>query len=1717
MTSLASQLAGIKANNNATVLDKSRRRKLHSVSLLYDSKVAASQDFETIYYESVESFRELASIDSRFLVFENSLFSETSIRFDRLVQSRDQDEALNNGIEHFLMLISGYLHLSISFRVLEWLVRRFQIHVHNVESLLLSTLPWHDSEQFVRILNIIYHQNFPESFKFLLTCKQVGKGPSTSSLVRVLFKDNQLFEIVNQFEIKVINNGFTFDKQLMFWSEINSLIIMVHKEQGTLTECADQMLPVISEGLESPAQLATYIIFSVLLTQVQVNDDILAAAQDTIVANWTDESKKQGLTVICQIHEYRTISISSNIFEKLIESFNGITGLVDTLLEISASHEVSAFASEVINRGLSVNSIIALAPLFKFDVSDTVLDSLIQLILKESPFDHESNAVLVDIVEQLESKISNFRMDKIELALQTHIARKTSSSIIEAELPVEKSIEDVSSDVGSKQLIDEANALPVATYSFLQNLLSHDDKRAQTWVKASALGLNLDNLRQLMRVAPEHELSFSLAIAIGPWPTVSRCTAARFARATISSLVDPQQGGDPTSVDFQAVLGPVLFLLSDPERRVRAEGVQLLDVLTLNSASGKPKYEKELNLNWLSKTDYHSIITKLKANSEECVLDREYIFTAVRNAGKASLCDFLASYSTCILPPVLWVCLRCLASFKGVAIKLTPLISSWNYDTTRSLWNERCTAFKFPVSGLEKALVGAINSNDEVGVNFLLEMLKTREEPLLSTISAHVVQLWSSVFRQDTRIKVANSLIDMAIDEKVAFDSTEILNILAPLDTEIFASLLTQNSQGTLLFSETPKRRRRRSSSSVQIRGNGFDITYAAEKHLKRSTLILELLERRAEQLQNASSLIFPLFDTLEQLMALGTDSRLPVLYTEELLANCLILLVHGLKKQGGAPELGTLKVNIVVSCIRTSTSPQVQNRLLLLISALADLCPDAVLHGVMPIFTFMGANTVRLDNDYSAHVIEHTIEQVIPALIAAGDRHEEIETALLSFVAAFPHIPRHRRTRLFGKLVEVLGSEQSLYKLLLLLGQRYADSLDSRRVGDAKSLLQFATPFVRMFDAKVQVTAMCEYGLFVADSEESEDNENKSEYDSHSSNDDNDNSTDTSKLRFGLLKIRFALQKSSKLRNSFYEFLARTIAEPQVVSGTLPLRVAVAKIHMDWSQVGLLIQALLKYRDREPAAVLLLERILEALPISMFVASVEPLIQLEGYVNDSSSYERVLTLIGRKFEYEDKNNTTAIDCACRIINVLNNSLKEHSSSICIETAEQLSSHFGDNLKSSELALLDTLCGKAGLLSDDSDVVLASILAISTIFQQLGASTFPYFSRVFPVLCEKVRHSQALSANSLSSSTGDTEVDDGALDLAAFALFAGLLRQMPKFVAPEIPVILDLTFASSISLEPRQQLLSVIEDKIPSTTLLSALLSCWPAVSRGGLSSVNIFFALLDEVIAACPRTDLAAESSRFTQLLISCLSTREQSTDLNLVNQVEAKVVNSTVSYVMRLNDRVFRPQFVKVAEWGISSNVEARKISALKFVIKVLNQFKSLVTNYYGHILDPICDAVGSSETNPTVRKLAIDSLTASFMHDESNFWQSPTRFEQVTAALLFNIENDTVSNGMSIVKAVTALARASSTQNRKAINDDLAKLLAQPRSEPKIWSIKILSNLYKHLGDDWVSNLPQLVPIIAELLDDDDEVVELETRKSLVPVIESVLGESLDKYLA
>ena len=124
-SSLVTQLAQIRAQG-ANPLDLKAQKKAHSRSLLFDAQVAATQDFDTIFWTCNEGYQELCRLDSRFAEFSQSIFSEQSKQADRTQMTALQNTQLDQNLEKFLGMVCGKLLLKPALKAVEWLVRRFR-------------------------------------------------------------------------------------------------------------------------------------------------------------------------------------------------------------------------------------------------------------------------------------------------------------------------------------------------------------------------------------------------------------------------------------------------------------------------------------------------------------------------------------------------------------------------------------------------------------------------------------------------------------------------------------------------------------------------------------------------------------------------------------------------------------------------------------------------------------------------------------------------------------------------------------------------------------------------------------------------------------------------------------------------------------------------------------------------------------------------------------------------------------------------------------------------------------------------------------------------------------------------------------------------------------------------------------------------------------------------------------------------------------------------------------------------------------------------------------------------------------------------------------------------------------------------------------------------------------------------------------------------------
>ena len=198
VTSLSAQLKRLQVPQSSLLNDRKR------VSFLYDPKEAANLDSESVFCLAMNGLEQLKSIDSEtFESFELTLFNSSSISFERAIQTKQVNEKLNQEIRRFLIHLSPYFMLKSAHKVFEWLVYRYQIYQYNLNELFMCVLPYHETNYFVRALQLI---NFETSSSAL--CKDVklwdwlvdnqkkGVPLAASTLATHVFSDLSFFNFL---------------------------------------------------------------------------------------------------------------------------------------------------------------------------------------------------------------------------------------------------------------------------------------------------------------------------------------------------------------------------------------------------------------------------------------------------------------------------------------------------------------------------------------------------------------------------------------------------------------------------------------------------------------------------------------------------------------------------------------------------------------------------------------------------------------------------------------------------------------------------------------------------------------------------------------------------------------------------------------------------------------------------------------------------------------------------------------------------------------------------------------------------------------------------------------------------------------------------------------------------------------------------------------------------------------------------------------------------------------------------------------------------------------------------------------------------------------------------------------------------------------------------------------------------------------------------------
>nr|GEW70692.1 hypothetical protein [Tanacetum cinerariifolium] len=246
-TSIASQLEAIRSIVKAD--NDPHKRPFTRPSILFDAKEAADIDIDTLFNLASSGLEILVSQDERFGNYKNDLFTHKRRELDRELMGIEENKNINASISSYLRLLSGYFQLPSALRTVEYLIRRFKIHVYNTEELILCALPYHDTHVFARIVQLLDTDH--GKWKFLEGVKISGAPPPRKVIVQQCVRDRGVLE--------ALCNYASPTKKLQSTRPVISFCTAVVIEVlGSLavidTDVVKRVLPYVVSGLQTSSK-----------------------------------------------------------------------------------------------------------------------------------------------------------------------------------------------------------------------------------------------------------------------------------------------------------------------------------------------------------------------------------------------------------------------------------------------------------------------------------------------------------------------------------------------------------------------------------------------------------------------------------------------------------------------------------------------------------------------------------------------------------------------------------------------------------------------------------------------------------------------------------------------------------------------------------------------------------------------------------------------------------------------------------------------------------------------------------------------------------------------------------------------------------------------------------------------------------------------------------------------------------------------------------------------------------------------------------------------------------------------------------------------------------------------------------------------------------------------------------------------------------------------
>uniref|UniRef100_A0A8C3P1J6 HEAT repeat-containing protein 1 n=1 Tax=Cyanoderma ruficeps TaxID=181631 RepID=A0A8C3P1J6_9PASS len=929
----------------------------------------------------------------------------------------------------------------------------------------------------------------------------------------------------------------------------------------------------------------------------------------------------------------------------------------------------------------------------------------------------------------------------------------------------------------------------------------------------------------------------------------------------------------------------------------------------------------------------------------------------------------------------------------------------------------------------------------------------------------------------------------------------------------------------------------------------------------QRVMLILELLQHK-KKLRRPQALVPALFNLLSRCLEPMASEEENMEYTKQLILSCLLNICQRLSSDGSKVPADILdkekfNVELIVQCIRISKMPQTHHHALLLLGAVAGMFPDKVLHNIMPIFTFMGANVLRLDDTYTFQVINKTVQMVIPALIQSSGGVQEVVIKIIRvFVDALPHVPEHRRLPILSQLITTVGGDKFLWVLLVLLFEQYVTkTVTATSSTDKDAVLEADTEFwisiCCEFNVRSQFQSMMKIIQYLTELPENKEGNHKTE------------PADPKNQEGQLFNVESHSDKQLRhLKFLSVSFMSQLLSSQSFVKKVIMSPCYLLKVT---SFLSRLLEEVLHYINTvassvegnvdKPTAkfwrVLLskcydmLDKVNALLPTETFIPVIGGLM-----MNQLPSVRRkAMDLLNNKVQQRTKWQKSQVrqrllELVPELIAIVTCRRKEEEEEQAINRQTALFSlkllckGFGTENPAPFVPVLKTAIDLISSEKEEKNVMGSALLCIAEVTCTLKAQAIPQLPRLMPALLKTLKSKKELVSNEIYLLSAVTALLKVAETLPHF-LSPYLLECLLQVVRLE-KIVAEFGPSSQISVRVAA-LKTILATRLAPRILLPAVTNCLCiALLLFWQNCLGPLMNILKEHIAGMEKEHLISHQPELTAFFMKVLNFRTEHAedDLEEVGRIEAYIIDCLISMVMKLSEASFRPLFFKLFDWSkTEATLRDRLLTFHRIADCIADKLKGLFTLFAGHLVKPFAetlnqvnisktdeaffDSDNNTEKSCLLLQFTMDCLHKLFLFDTQKF-VSKERAETLMQPLVDQLEN-VLGGDEKFQERVTAHLIPCIAQFSVAMADDsLWKplnyqiLLKTRHNSPKVRFAALLAliEVAQKLKENYLVLLPESIPFLAELMEDECEEVEQQCQKT-IQQLEVILGEPLQSY--